>query len=73
MNEKDLTFIKNAVMYHQCYNCALRRECEREHPRSFEPIGSCDKWTEERKGGVTLGKNGYEVNRSPNIYLIKED
>lgn len=45
MNDYD--FIKNAIDRKQCYNCALRKECERKHPNTYEPIGTCGKWTKE--------------------------
>ena len=38
-------FIKNAIEHKQCYNCGLRKICEQEHPNTYEPIGTCEKWT----------------------------
>ena len=45
MDEKDITFLKNAITDKRCYNCALQKECEKENPVLFEPIGTCGKWT----------------------------
>ena len=45
--DKDLVFLKNAILHKQCYNCALAKKCEEENPTTFEPIGTCNKWTEE--------------------------
>ena len=42
--------IRNATLKRQCYNCALRKDCEREHPDTYEPIGTCDKWEDEKIG-----------------------
>ena len=39
--------IRNATLKRQCYNCALRKDCEREYPDTYEPIGTCDKWEDE--------------------------
>ncbi len=39
--------IRNATLKRQCYNCALKKDCEREHPDTYEPIGTCDKWEDE--------------------------
>ena len=39
--------IRNATLKRQCYNCALKKDCEREHPSTYEPIGTCDKWEDE--------------------------
>ena len=39
--------IRNAALKRQCYNCALRKDCEREHPDTYEPIGTCDRWEDE--------------------------
>ena len=41
---EDLVFIKNAMAQRQRFNCARRKDCERENPDTYEPIGSCDKW-----------------------------
>ena len=46
-------FIRNATLKRQCYNCALEKDCEREHPDTYEPIGTCDKW-EDKNGLTTL-------------------
>lgn len=43
----DYDFIKNCFENKQCYNCGSRKECEREHPDTYEPIGTCSKWTKE--------------------------
>ena len=40
-------FIRNATLKRQCYNCALKKDCEMEHPDTYEPIGTCDKWEDE--------------------------
>lgn len=40
-------FIRNTTLKRQCYNCALKEVCEREHPNTYEPIGTCDKWENE--------------------------
>ena len=42
--------IRNATLKRQCYNCALRKECEKENPNTYEPIGTCDKWEDEKIG-----------------------
>lgn len=47
ITEEDLGFIKNAMARRQCYNCALMKECEAKDPRYFEPIGTCNNWTEK--------------------------
>ena len=47
--EESNNFIKNAMSHNQCYNCALRKECEKENPNTYEPIGTCDKWTDKIK------------------------
>ena len=49
MKSEDLNFLKNAIANKQCYNCALKAECEKEHPRTFEPIGTCNKWTDKNE------------------------
>lgn len=46
MDKEDLTFVKNAILHKQCYNCALHKKCMQDDPY-FEPIGTCSKWTEE--------------------------
>ena len=45
MKEKDIIFLKNAITDKRCYNCALRKECKKENPDLYEPIGTCGKWT----------------------------
>ena len=40
-------FIRNATLKRQCYNCALKEECKKERPDTYEPIGTCDKWEDE--------------------------
>ena len=47
--EESNNFIKNAMSHKQCYNCALRKECEKENPDTYEPIGTCDKWEDKIK------------------------
>ena len=47
LEKSDYEFIKNCFENKQCYNCGLRKECEREHPDTYEPIGTCSKWTKE--------------------------
>ena len=47
ISEEDLGFIKNVMERRQCYNCALMKECEAKDPKYFEPIGSCNNWTEK--------------------------
>lgn len=44
--DKDLTFLENAILHKQCYNCALNKKCMQDDPY-FEPIGTCSKWTKE--------------------------
>lgn len=44
MTEKDIIFLKNVITDKRCYNCALQKECEKENPALFEPIGTCSKW-----------------------------
>ncbi len=44
--DKDLKFLENAILHKQCYNCALNKKCMQDDPY-FEPIGTCNKWTEE--------------------------
>ena len=39
--------IRNATLKRQCYNCALKKDCEKEHPDTYEPIGTCNKWEDE--------------------------
>ena len=39
--------IRNATLKRQCYNCALKKDCERKHPDTYEPIGTCDRWEDE--------------------------
>lgn len=41
---------KNAITDKRCYNCALRKKCEKENPALFEPIGTCGKWINEVNG-----------------------
>lgn len=41
--------VRNATLKRQCYNCALKKDCEKERPDTYEPIGTCDKWKEEKK------------------------
>lgn len=53
MTQKDLNFLKNAMAQRQCFNCARSKDCEREHPNTYEPIGTCDKW-EDKNGLRTL-------------------
>lgn len=48
MTQEDLNFIKNAMARRQCYNCALAKDCEAKNPRHFEPIGTCNNWTEKK-------------------------
>lgn len=40
-------FIRNATLRRQCYNCALKENCKKEYPDTYEPIGTCDKWEDE--------------------------
>ena len=47
LEKSDYEFIKNCFENKQCYNCGLRKECEREHPDTYQPIGTCSKWTKE--------------------------
>lgn len=47
LEKSDYDFIKNCFENKQCYNCGLRKECEREHPDTYQPIGTCSKWTKE--------------------------
>ena len=42
--------IRNATLKRQCYNCALKEECKKERPDTYEPIGTCDKWEDEKIG-----------------------
>lgn len=45
--EESNNFLINAMLHKQCYNCALRKECKKENPDTYEPIGTCDKWEDE--------------------------
>lgn len=45
--EESYSFVRNAMLNKQCYNCALRKECKKERPDTYEPIGTCDKWEDE--------------------------
>lgn len=47
--EESNNFIKNVMSHKQCYNCALSKECEKENPDIYEPIGTCHKWENEIK------------------------
>lgn len=48
--ENNNNFLRNAMSNKRCYNCALRKECEKEHPDTYEPIGTCDKWEDKKIG-----------------------
>ena len=47
LEKSDYEFIKNCFENKLCYNCGLRKECERENPDTYEPIGTCSNWTKE--------------------------
>lgn len=49
--------IRNATLKRQCYNCALRKECEKENPDTYEPIGTCDKWEDENGSRTLIDQN----------------